>query len=1156
MRLDALNLIAYGPFTGRRLDFVRPFTIAYGLNEAGKSSALRALLDGLYGISNQTSDSFIHPYQNLRIGVEISSEGGGLHFIRRKGRVQTLRAIDDSTVIDDSILERALNGIRRDTFASMFGISHAALVEGGRALAEGQGEVGQLLFVSAAGLAGMQATLARLEEQAGELYAPRATSKAIHRCIRELRDAEQRLKESQIVLSRFQENQKALEQLAKDIGDTEAQVEVARREAERLGRIKGVLPTISDRKQAEIELAQIDGGNPLPSDYGDRFEEVQRRLRAARDGEAEYSRELIRLAEAMAQLHVPEDLLAAGEQIRALFERKSAIQKSRQDCARRAAELAQVNLSLLDQVQKLGPGMKREDAATLEPGFLIRSRVQELAPVALRLEADRDALARGLQDARRKLADYDTQITNLPSVPDTTLLAATVERARRELDVRRTRDLRVKAATTESAIGVALRSLSPWNGTAEELAGIPTPPAETVEEFREAFQAAAADERAAREKLVDAERQLAEAQGDRERIVALESVPTMRELASARELRESGWGAVKSLWKLGDAAREREFLSRTGHSDLASAYEGAVAGADHVADRIRDNAQRVEQLAALDADIAKLTRRKAGADVAVCSAVQNLDAARERWIRAWVGCGIVPESPSAMLTWLRRRAGIAEQVETLRELRQELGALEEAESGIAADLRRLVSADVAGAAGGAADLLAVAECVLAEAAKTRERRQALTGSREAQRYEIERIEREIGDAAARLEDWRRNWASTLQSAGLPLDLSPAAAENYLNSVRDVVANWNKAKDLEHRIETMQADAGEFAGGVRSLVVRLNPALSGLEPDAAIVQLHDALIEAQQDRKLLQQDGVRQRDLEQKRDVAAQAAARHNAELEQLCREAAAADAGAARERWAVSRRCRELENRIAELDERLRLVSAGKTIPEFLAEASAVDADSIPGELEEIRSRIASVREQRAALEEKRRSLDAEALAMRGGDTAASAAQQISGLVGRLAGDVEQYVRLRTATFVIRKAIERYRERNQGPVLERAARIFADLTCGSFSSLRVESDEGAATLVGLRPAGDAVRLEGMSDGTRDQLYLALRIASLEHYFSSHAPAPFIVDDVLLNFDDERAAMALRALGALSEKTQVIFFTHHRRLVELAAGCTDAAVCEL
>ena len=98
---------------------------------------------------------------------------------------------------------------------------------------------------------------------------------------------------------------------------------------------------------------------------------------------------------------------------------------------------------------------------------------------------------------------------------------------------------------------------------------------------------------------------------------------------------------------------------------------------------------------------------------------------------------------------------------------------------------------------------------------------------------------------------------------------------------------------------------------------------------------------------------------------------------------------------------------------------------------------------------------------------------MRGGADAAAAKQHISGLVGRLAGDVEQYVRLRTATFVIGKAVERYRDRNQGPVLERASRAFARLTCGSFASLRVENQEWEATLVGIRGGdGQMVALAG------------------------------------------------------------------------------------
>jgi uncharacterized protein YhaN len=73
----------------------------------------------------------------------------------------------------------------------------------------------------------------------------------------------------------------------------------------------------------------------------------------------------------------------------------------------------------------------------------------------------------------------------------------------------------------------------------------------------------------------------------------------------------------------------------------------------------------------------------------------------------------------------------------------------------------------------------------------------------------------------------------------------------------------------------------------------------------------------------------------------------------------------------------------------------------------------------------------------------------------------------------------------------------------------------------------------------------MSDGTCDQLYLALRLASLEAWLDHHEPLPFIVDDVLLTFDDERAAAALGVLADLSARTQVIFFTHHQHLIEIA-----------
>lgn len=73
----------------------------------------------------------------------------------------------------------------------------------------------------------------------------------------------------------------------------------------------------------------------------------------------------------------------------------------------------------------------------------------------------------------------------------------------------------------------------------------------------------------------------------------------------------------------------------------------------------------------------------------------------------------------------------------------------------------------------------------------------------------------------------------------------------------------------------------------------------------------------------------------------------------------------------------------------------------------------------------------------------------------------------------------------------------------------------------------------------------MSDGTADQLYLALRLASLEQFLEKNEPLPFVVDDILLRFDDDRAVGTLKVLSDLSEKTQVIFFTHHDHLIRLA-----------
>jgi uncharacterized protein YhaN len=286
--------------------------------------------------------------------------------------------------------------------------------------------------------------------------------------------------------------------------------------------------------------------------------------------------------------------------------------------------------------------------------------------------------------------------------------------------------------------------------------------------------------------------------------------------------------------------------------------------------------------------------------------------------------------------------------------------------------------------------------------------------------------------------------------------------------------------------------------------------------------------------------------QKRREAAQQQLYSAQAELDSLCKEAGCDSPAELLPLEEQSRQQRELRERWEEVEDRLRHEAAGKALETFIAEAQAADADRLAAGLAQLRTRLEEISDELTLVNQTIGKERTELDRMDGNARAAAAQEEAEQLLAQLRDDAERYVRLRLAAEVLHGAIQQHRQRNQGPVLLRAGELFRELTLGSFLDLKVDYDEaGQALLVGVREGGQTVPVEGMSDGCRDQLYLALRLASLEHYLENHPPLPFIVDDILITFDDDRAAAALRALAHLSRRTQVIFFTHHRRLVELA-----------
>ena len=129
MRLVRLHLHAFGPFSGCVLDFgsgSRQLVLVHGPNEAGKSSALRAVTDLRFGIPQQSRDNFVHPHPSMRVGgVFVDREGREHALVRRKGRGSTLLLADfdrDDPATDTLILPEGFG--RRITNPSAWVLGH------------------------------------------------------------------------------------------------------------------------------------------------------------------------------------------------------------------------------------------------------------------------------------------------------------------------------------------------------------------------------------------------------------------------------------------------------------------------------------------------------------------------------------------------------------------------------------------------------------------------------------------------------------------------------------------------------------------------------------------------------------------------------------------------------------------------------------------------------------------------------------------------------------------------------------------------------------------------------------------------------------------------------------------------------------------------
>ena len=581
------------------------------------------------------------------------------------------------------------------------------------------------------------------------------------------------------------------------------------------------------------------------------------------------------------------------------------------------------------------------------------------------------------------------------------------------------------------------------------------------------------------------------------------------------------------------------------------ALRAAIPRADALVDHMRRESDRVALRARLIAERAALAAQTDSATDAQKRVQNTLLDLEARFARAFRGV------PATEIREARALGEAVEHVHQQRLLHTELAAriqlIREQETNARALLVGGLAHGVAGVpteekgvslrvlSSHARDALSASTSFELIARDRGERRRALLESEREQESALAAV---IASQSANA----KAWAIALTTLGLEGAAPETAATQRLADWRALLNARDAAKNLETRIDSLRAQSAELSAFTMRLYDTLHLAEEADAEQRAVTigrrlrALGDAKHALEKKSELLRLKTAQKRDLDADRADAQktiEAALRHAGVT---TRDELPRIEAKAKEKAVLEREVLELDLRVAELggDPNAEEGEAEASRAEGRLSHVEAELERIDHELPKLHQRIGGERKGLYDFDHK------ETLAL---ESSLDAEQELAKVVDLAA----RYCRLVVAGMLLDERIEAHRAASENDVLLRASDLVRKITANSIHGLRESWDEtDRPVLVCVRADGRETPVSGLSDGTKDSLYLALRIASLERIAKTALSLPVLLDDVLVHFDDDRARVALEVIAELAASTQVIFFTHHKRIVELAEAALPAS----
>ncbi len=1149
MRIDRLDIVAFGNFTDTSIDLSAPgLQIIYGPNEAGKTTARSAILNLLYDFDFRTHFDFVHPMAKLQVGGRIRSQDGDvLQVVRFKRNKDPLMDKASGEPITFARWNQILQGMSKDDYEKMLTLGWKELVEGTAELVERGGALGETVFSAGLGIQEIDAVLKNLDNQASSLFAPRASTKIINAALKSSLEAQKRVASLSLRPTHYAEivkNREAAQQLREILDGRRGELQ---QEHERLITLRGVLPDLVRRRQMIAERDELLLLGPLPpKSWADRFQEVIEE-RDKLEGERFALETRIVLAdERLSKITVDKTLLSVAQRVDGLAEMITAYEQGRSDrhgLAQQSRDAERDALTLLSSITKLPA--EKADLDKARTVLLAKQAFGVAREEWTTLHAKLVEATTVLKSMEDDLSDIEAQLAQLPETIDLSPLNDAVSSAVSQGDL----DRALSSAQSEvvnaygECVEAAARLGIPKDRFCIALEN-PSPSGEEVEELLRKLQEADAEARAATQQAVDAQARVENLTEELNRLASERELPSEEDLLSRRKLRDATWKLIKSAW-LDDHIVTGEGTPYENEQQLASYHESTTHDADDTVDRLWREADRTARRSTINND---LERERAQLEKALRKAEKiRSDAQNDYaiWRESWPVLPI-PRSPDGLRQWMLN-------LERLRALQGLWTKAKAAHRGTFRNLkthRNRLSA-LAGQYGfevlsgnDIGPLLERAKILLQELETNSKDRLGL----EKQQRQIERkfpnARKTLNDAILREQAAANAFRKLLEPYANDVT-SPVEGRAVLDQFEKLDRSIDARDSLVKRIVGIDDRSVQFENEVADVLLYLGETAS--EPSADVVRRLVQSVkeardqEAQQKTVFLDRDDA-EKGLRKVQENQAGVVAR----LNKLANETHLTDIDELAKVAESAIKLADLDDNIAKSDEQLIGQGGGRSVSELDTSSQELDIPAINVHISDINNNLDIIRDQLQEAIKKETELERQQREMDGSDAAALEAALAESEFAKALEASERYVRLVLARHIADEAIRRYSDKHQDPLLSRASYYLEQLTNGRCKRVAVEENlKSGPRLSAIYSNGEERSVPELSDGTRDQLYFALRLAAIQETVDSGYSMPVVLDDVLINFDDNRARAAINCLAELAQSSQVLLFTHHEHLISLA-----------